>query len=266
MLRSLYQPVKLTKITLYKIPARPLFLGKNLISVPECHSTNTALQVLHDTSPQTEGTIFITAHQSAGRGQRGNSWEAEPGKNITFSVLLNPAFLAPADQFKLNMAVSLGVAHGLQSLINAQVLLKWPNDLWLHERKVGGLLIENQLRGHHLSSSIVGIGINVNQQRFQSHLATSLAVEAGHEFQLQEVLEAVAESLEGEYLRLRAGSPELKSRYLAKMYRMGESHRFIADGESFEGTIRDVDDAGRLCMDTVNGPRVFSFQQVKFIF
>jgi BirA family biotin operon repressor/biotin-[acetyl-CoA-carboxylase] ligase len=212
VLRSLYQPVKLTKITLYKIPARPLFLGKNLISVPECHSTNTALQALHDTSPQTEGTIFITAHQSAGRGQRGNSWEAEPGKNITFSVLLNPAFLPPADQFKLNMAVALGVAHGLQGLINAQVLVKWPNDLWVRERKVGGILIENQLRGHHLSSSIVGIGINVNQQRFQSPLATSLAVEAGHEFQLQEVLEAVAESLEGEYLRLRAGSAELKSR------------------------------------------------------
>ncbi|HQQ98344.1 MAG TPA: biotin--[acetyl-CoA-carboxylase] ligase, partial [Cyclobacteriaceae bacterium] len=233
--------------------------------VPECHSTNTALQALHDTSPQAEGTIFVADHQSAGRGQRGNSWEAEPGKNITFSVLLNPSFLAPADQFKLNMAVSLGVAHGLQNLVSAPVLLKWPNDIWLQERKVGGVLIENQIRGQQLSASIVGIGINVNQQQFQSPLATSLSVVAGNEFQLQEVLDAVVESLEGEYLRLRAGSAELKSRYMAKMYRMGESHRFIADGAPFEGTIRDIDEAGRICMDTMNGPRVFSFQQVKFI-
>ncbi len=265
MLRSFYQPVKLTKITLYKIPARPLFLGKNLISVPECHSTNTSLQGLNDSSPLAEGTIFIAAHQSAGRGQRGNSWESAAGKNITFSVLLNPTFLPPAEQFKLNMAVSLGVTEGIQTLISAPVLLKWPNDLWVNNRKLGGILIENQIRGQILSSSVIGIGINVNQLEFQSPVATSLAAQVGREFELQMVLEAVVESLEGEYLRLRAGNPELKSRYLAKVYRMGESQRFLADGESFEGIIRDVDDSGRLCVDTMAGPRVFSFQQVKFV-
>jgi BirA family biotin operon repressor/biotin-[acetyl-CoA-carboxylase] ligase len=251
---------------LYKIPARPLFLGKNLISVTECHSTNTSLQVLNDSSPQAEGTIFIAGHQLAGRGQRGNQWEAEPGKNITFSVLLNPTFLAPADQFNLNMAIALGVAQGLQGLVQAPVLLKWPNDLWLDDQKLGGILIENQIRGQQLSVSIVGIGVNVNQRQFQSSMATSLANRAGYEFDLQTVFDGIAESLEAEYLLLRAGRDGLKSRYMAKLYRLGETHRFQAGDETLDGIIRDVDHAGRLCLDTPAGPRVFSFQQVKFIF
>lgn len=266
MLWSVYQPVKLTKITLYKIPARPLFLGKNLISVPECHSTNSSLQELNESTPQAEGTIFITSHQTAGRGQMGNSWESVAGKNITFSLLLTPTFLAPAEQFKLNMAVSLGVATGIQTLVQTPVMVKWPNDLWVHDRKLGGILIENQIRGQRLSYSIVGIGININQREFQSPMATSLALQTGHEFVLQVVLEAVVETLEKEYLQLRAGSAELKSRYLSKIYKIGESQRFLAGGVTFDGIIRDVDDSGRLCMDTAAGSRVFSFQQVKFIF
>src|SRR5882757_1221638 len=132
-------------------------MGQKLIYVPECHSSNTLLYELNDSSPLPEGTVVITDNQTAGRGQRGNIWETDPGLNITFSLLLKPGFLAAKNQFRLNMAVSLAVAEGLKRYVSSEVKLKWPNDIFISNKKIGGILIENQLQGMSLSESIVGV-------------------------------------------------------------------------------------------------------------
>jgi len=251
---------------LYKIPARTHFIGQNLIYVPECHSTNTLLSELNDNSPSPDGTILITDHQIAGRGQRGNSWEAEKGKNLTFSVLLRPDFLPPADQFQLNMAISLAVAAALQFDLSPPIKLKWPNDIWILDRKLGGILIENQIQGQTLIASIVGIGLNINQENFSNPNAISLYQISRSFLDLQVVLDRLAFSLETEYHELKSARfTDLKKRYLASLYKFGEPHRFQARGETFVGSIIDVDGNGRLYIEKAGSTRAFAHQEVKFM-
>ena len=251
---------------MYKIPANTLFMGQKLIYVPECHSTNTLLNELNDSSPLPEGAVVITDNQTAGRGQRGNLWEAEKSKNLTFSMLLKPSFLAAKDQFHLNMAVSLAVISALKIYTSAFIKLKWPNDIFIDNKKIGGILIENQLKGMSLSDSIVGIGLNINQENFSFPGASSIYNFSQVFNDLNEVFQKLIGSLEAEYLDLRAGnSTHLKERYMNSLYKFNELNRFESQGRDFSGSIRDIDENGRLCVETLGGMRVFSFKEVKFL-
>ena len=152
---------------MYKIPANTLFVGKNLVFVPDCPSTNTLALQITQQSPAKEGTLVITDNQTAGKGQRGNVWEAEPRQNLTFSLILKPGFLAVSKQFYLNVVICLALKDYLMEKISRTVYIKWPNDILVHEKKISGVLIENQLQGAHISNSIVGIGLNMNQKTIQ---------------------------------------------------------------------------------------------------
>ncbi len=251
---------------MYKIPARTLFMGQKLIYVPECHSTNSLLSDLNDRQELPEGTVLITNHQTAGRGQRGNAWEAMPGLNLTFSILLRPDFLEPKDQFRLSMAVSISIAQSLGTFIHDEIKLKWPNDILVNGKKMGGVLIESQLQSGSHACSIVGLGINVNQSQFSFPGAASMNMATGLTYDLNELLQRLLEVLEGEYLMLRNGGIRaLKQRYLDYLFRFKEPHQFESDGENFIGTIHDVDEYGRLCMISDGKTRSFSFKEVKFL-
>ena len=251
---------------MYKIPAKTLFMGQKLIYVPECHSTNSLLNDLNDQQELPEGTVLITDHQSAGRGQRGNTWESMPGMNLTFSILLRPGFLEPKDQFRLNMMVSIAIVDCLGSIIPYGIKLKWPNDILVTGKKMGGILIESQLqRGSH-SCSVVGLGLNVNQRHFSYPDAASMNAITDVVYDLDELFQRLLESLEGEYLNLRTGGIKtLKQRYLNYLFRFKEPHHFQSNGENFEGTINDVDENGKLCMVSEGKTRSFSFKEVKFL-
>lgn len=240
--------------------------------MPTCHSTNDELakmiQELGEEIP--EGTVVATTHQTAGRGQRGNHWEAAPGENLTFSFLLKPRFLRATDQFRLSIAVALGVHAFLRGHLDEGLKVKWPNDLFFGDRKLGGLLIENTIQGHSLAESVVGIGINVNQLRFGVPTATSLRAATGqpYRYDLDALLVRLLECLEAEYLRLRRGDHEAqKARYLAALYRYQEWHPFRdAEGRLFNGQILGVDEAGRLALQTENGGvRYFGVKEVGFV-
>ena len=120
---------------MYKIPANTVFVGKNLVSVSECHSTNTEAFALIQTAKAHAGTVVITDHQTNGRGQRGSNWEAQPGMNLTFSIILQPKALAVQDQFYLNMVTALALHDFLNSLSLAGVKIKWPNDMLVDQKK-----------------------------------------------------------------------------------------------------------------------------------
>jgi BirA family biotin operon repressor/biotin-[acetyl-CoA-carboxylase] ligase len=251
---------------LHKIPANTLFIGQKLIYVPECHSTNTLLNELNEKSDLPEGAVLITDNQTAGRGQRGNSWEAEAGKNLTFSILLKPKFLEPRNQFQLNMMVSIALAEAIGSVTNLDIKVKWPNDLFTGDKKVGGILIENQLLGSSLSSSIIGIGVNVNQEQFNNPGAASLLNITNKMYSLEVIFLNILESIERAYLELRSARPgDLRERYLNSLYRYHRPHQFTSNGEKFTGTIRDVDENGQLCVETDEGIKVFAFKQIGFV-
>ena len=251
---------------MYKIPAKTLFIGQKLIYVPECHSTNSLLNELNDQSELPEGTVVITNHQAAGRGQRGNTWEAQRGMNLTFSILLRPKFLQAKDQFGLNMAVSLAIADSLQSCLPQGIKLKWPNDILVDDKKIGGILIESQLQSTSVSCCIVGLGLNVNQQRFSHPGASSIYNFSGAFHNLNDLFQRLIESVEGKYLELRTGKTTvLKQRYLDSLYKFNEPHQFESSGENFTGSISDVDEHGKLCIESQGMTRRFSFKEVKFL-
>src|ERR1035441_10550859 len=145
-----------------------LFIGKNLITLDSVASTNNfAKDMLSNTRP-VEGTAIMAKEQYAGRGQMGNAWETESGKNLTCSFILYPEFLEADKQFFLNMAVALAVKDFCEHVLHDEIKIKWPNDIYYHDKKLGGILIENSISGNKISSSVIGIGINVNQTAFDA--------------------------------------------------------------------------------------------------
>ena len=250
---------------MYKIPANTLFTGKNLVFVPDCPSTNTLALEISQQSPVKEGTVVITDEQTAGKGQRGNTWEAEPRQNLTFSVILKPTFLAVNKQFYLNIVICLALKDYLRQKTSGTLHIKWPNDILVHEKKISGILIENQLQGNLISNSVAGIGLNMNQKSFRSATATSLSLVIGQEFDLGEELSIVLGCIESRYLQLRQGEYGiLMDLYLGGMYRRHEKHTFAADGVTFEGVIEDVDSWGKLRIRTDDGVRSFGVKEIRY--
>jgi BirA family transcriptional regulator, biotin operon repressor / biotin---[acetyl-CoA-carboxylase] ligase len=251
---------------LYKIPANTLFMGRNLVYVPVCHSTNTLATDLCNKTPLLEGTLVITDHQQAGKGQRGNRWQAEPNLNFTFSLILKPTFLAISNQFILNQCISLGIADFINELLSQEVKIKWPNDILIQEKKVCGILIENTLNGEQIQQSVIGIGLNVNQKQFESRQATSLALISKRDYLLAAILDRLLEYLEVRYLQLKRGEFEaIQTDYLSRLFRINVAHQYQAGLTQFEGTITGVDGRGRLKIKT-DEERVFDVKEVTFIY
>lgn len=251
---------------MYKIPANTLFIGKNLVYVPECHSTNTLIADLVQKQENPEGTLVITNHQTAGRGQRGNTWHATIGLNFTFSLLLKPRFISIKDQFHLQRVVALALADYLRAYFHDRVKIKWPNDMMVNSKKICGVLIENQLSAGVINQSIVGIGLNVNQKEFDQPAATSMALQAQTDFDLPAELPKLLEQVEKRYLQLKQGKVnELKEDYLQHMYWRNEPHRFAAGGIEFEGKIIGTSETGLLQMETPEGVRTFDVKEVTYL-
>lgn len=251
---------------MHKILANTIFLGKDIHFMTECHSTNTIAAEMIKNGEAIEGTIVITERQSKGRGQRGNKWYSEPGKNLTFSLVLTPLFLDATEQFELNMAVSLGVHEAISAYVKS-TKIKWPNDfVHMDQGKLGGMLIENQVSNKGIEASIIGLGINVNQSDFPFPNASSLANVAGAPIDMEEFFKVLIKEIENHYLLLRKGQkPYIRSNYLDRLFQRGEWGMYD-DGQSFMGRIEGVTPEGKLMIQKQGGMvKCYAFKEVTFI-
>lgn len=246
-----------------------LFVGQKIITLKRVTSTNDFLKKeLSKSTPLLEGTAIMAEEQYAGRGQAGNQWFAEPGKNLTFSVLLNPTFLKPEEQFGLNMVVSNAVCKVLQAILPAKVSIKWPNDILVEGRKIGGILIENILQGSVFKHSIVGIGINVNQEMFPNEVknVTSIKQILQDTYSKQKLLYDICQSIGQQYAQLKANQMEsLKAFYLCNLFAVEELRLFEVDGVRVKGRIVDVTPWGRLVLDFEGYRADFGFKEIAFL-
>ena len=250
-----------------EIIPQTLFTGRQLVWLPACASTNSEAQALILQNRASEGCTVVTDFQTAGRGQRGNQWEAAPAENLMLSVVWQPAFLAPVQQFQLSQAVALGVLDWAHALLGPDPLLKlkWPNDLYYGDQKLGGILIENTLSGAKIQYSIVGIGLNVNQQRFAAPTATSLGRLTGRAYAREALAARLLECLERRYLQLRAGQVgQLRHAYTQALYRYQETHAFEVDGRAMSGQIVGVEEDGRLAVAVAGELRRFGLQEIRY--
>ena len=250
---------------MYNIPPNTLFVGRNIVYLPSCHSTNDIAASLSRDSNVTEGTTVVTHNQTAGRGQRGNSWEAEANKNLTFSVILKPSFLLASEHFQLNMAVSTACHQFLSQYFPEDVHIKWPNDLYFGHKKLGGILIESIIKNNRLEEAIVGIGININQEQYSESKAISMKLISKVEYSLEKLLPQLLTSLEQYYLKLKARDlPYIQNYYLKNLYFYQKKRTFKAN-RIFEGTIIGIDHIGRLQVEADGQVHSFSFKEIEFI-
>lgn len=231
-------------------------IGHQIIVVESCLSTNTQLLNLIESDDVNDGAILMTHSQTNGRGQAGK-WETNDGENLTFSFVLYPRFLKIADQFKLTQFVSLGIRNFLSAFLpKKSVKVKWPNDILVGDRKICGVLIENQVQGSGLNQSVIGIGLNVNQDSFNlfDRPATSMKMETGKTFELLDVLDELCKYLNQQYAILEQGRGDnLNQNYLNHLYQIDELKPYQVNGQLTRGKIKGVNEIGQLQFEEDSG-------------
>jgi BirA family biotin operon repressor/biotin-[acetyl-CoA-carboxylase] ligase len=255
------------------IISNSLFVGKVAWYKANLDSTNAYAKQLLAKSNPTEGTAIYAGYQTAGRGQFGSSWQSAPNENILLSVILYPRFLLVEQQFKLHQVVALAVYDLLSMyLLPADALqIKWPNDVYYQDQKMGGILIENELRGAYLHSAVIGLGLNINQTAFPEGLlrATSLRLQTGDAYDLVDLIGKFCGHLEQRYLQLRAQHYQrLETQYLQLLYgyQVWRPYKDARTGVSFRGKIIGLDAQGRLNIQSANGVHAYDFKELIFEF
>lgn len=251
---------------------------------------STNLDAMRGKESAGDKTVWATEYQSAGRGQRGNKWNSEKGKNLMFSILFKPKDFRATNQFHISMAVASGVVDYLMAK-GIEASVKWPNDIYSGDRKICGMLIENTLSGDRLAACIAGIGLNVNQRIFPQDLPnpTSLVLELERSGcttttvpDIRNELPLLLQAIFSRYENVAdpEGRRRLSEHYMSIMYRLGEKHLFeeteyFKDNDNantsgprrFEGIIRGIEeDTSRLVVEHTDGKTVsYFFKEIKFI-
>jgi BirA family biotin operon repressor/biotin-[acetyl-CoA-carboxylase] ligase len=212
-------------------------------------STNAfAHDLLAKTNP-IDGTVIITDHQTAGKGQGGNSWVAESGKNITCSIIYHTSFIEARQPYILNMAVSNALFNLLSNYFpDEKIRIKWPNDILYDGKKIAGILIANSVKGQFLKHSVIGIGLNVNQEAFEAlPNATSLAIASKKKYDLYRVLEQLCVCVERQFLQLKTQQYEMiRATYNERLFGRGRTMSWTKDGVGLSGIPVEVNANGQL--------------------
>ena len=217
-------------------------------------------------------SVVSAEFQTAGKGQQGNSWHSERGRNLLFSHAVFPEKLVAGEQFVLSQTVALALYKTLQSF-GIDAAIKWANDVYVGDKKIAGVLIETHLSGNFVSTAVVGIGLNVNQINFPNFLPnpTSMALCAQKEFDKEEVLQQYLQNFENYYAQFsdfrhcELFKTAIHNEYLSKLYRFGKLARFADANGEFNGTITHVEPTGKLIIRHSNGNRCsYYFKEVKF--
>ena len=239
--------------------------NRPFILLQETNSTNSYLKELNCTKQLKEGTVVQTLFQTAGRGQAGNYWESEQGKNLTFSLILYPAQIPVSNQFLLSQIVSLAIYDVLSEEASG-ISIKWPNDIYYKDSKICGILIEQEITGTEISSSIIGIGVNVNQMEFKSNAPNPISLQqiTGKSYELFPLLERIIARILQLYEHEEAF--HIISRYKKCLYHRDGFYSFRDKDGIFSATIIDVEDKGSLVLETSAGERrQYLFKEVSFI-
>lgn len=245
-----------------------MIIGAKKIFYENLSSTNSFAASLLKRENLQEGTVIRAGFQSSGRGQSGNSWESQAGKNLLFSIILYPVTVKAERQFILSQAISLGIKDFLSDYIN-NVSVKWPNDIYAGDDKIAGILIENSIIRDEIESTIAGIGININQERFYGDAPNPVSLRniTGREHDLDECLASVLERIDKMYrMVLQKKTRYIEDEYIISLYRLGQWAEYSDSNGIFDGRINSVTGSGRLLIEDRRG-RIYEygFKEVDFL-
>ena len=239
-----------------------------IIKIDSTNSTNSELKKLRSRQNLPSFSVLVAQKQTSGRGQAGTSWESEPNKNLTFSVVLYPVNLPANQGFIISRIFSLAVKETLDKYTN-HISIKWPNDIYYQDKKICGMLIDNEITGENISSSIIGIGININQEKFLSdaHNPISLNQITGKIYNLDKILDCVLHTAKEKYRLFLSGDfSQVRNDYNNALYRKSGYYTYEDKNGQFQACIKEVKDNGTLVLETTSGEiRNYLFKEVRFI-
>ncbi len=243
-------------------------IGNNIINLELIDSTNNyAIKKLRE-NLTSDGTIIVAKEQQTGRGQAQNTWESTPNKNLTLSLILYPEFLPVKYQFLISKIITLSICEMLDDFVDS-VSIKWPNDIYVKDRKIAGILIENAIMGSKLKHSIIGIGLNINQKEFKSNAPNPISLYqlTKKEFNLKQMLNLLIQYLNHWYNRLLNGElKEIDMAFFERLYRLNQLHSFRDNEGDFIGKILGVNQIGQLVIVKENGiKKTYHFKEVEFL-
>ncbi|MGB5369573.1 MAG: biotin--[acetyl-CoA-carboxylase] ligase [Flavobacteriaceae bacterium] len=240
-----------------------------IVKLDAIDSTNTYLKGLMQSETLEDFTVVTANHQQYGRGQMGSKWKSEPGLNLIMSVLKRFDSFQAQEQFFLVVWVSLAVLDALKSFEIPNLSIKWPNDIMSGNRKIGGILIENSLKGPKIQSAVIGVGLNVNQSEFVDlPNATSMKLCFGRDYEINEVLEAVLRNLQQGFITYEKEGPVTPwTLYEEHLFGKDRECKFLIDGDRMVyGKIRGVSAEGKLQIALENGVlRTFGLKEIKLL-
>lgn len=234
----------------------------DFIELPEAASTNSVAA----SGTFAPGSVVYTMRQSAGRGCGGNSWESEPGKNIAMTLVLGDMGVAVARQFAISMAVALGCYDYVSQYVS-NCKVKWPNDIYVGDRKIAGILIEHSLAGATLSRSLCGVGLNINQEIFYSDAPNPVSLRqlTGVEYRVQSELRKLVEAI-GKRLESVKDFNSLRSEFISHLYRGNGVYGWCDTSGEFQASVYGIDDFGRLQLMRVDGAvHAYGFKEIRYV-
>ena len=213
--------------------------------------------------------VVSADEQTAGKGMGSNGWESEVGKNLTFSLALDMGFLPAERQFLLSEAVALGIIEVLDTILPSEKLsIKWPNDIYFENRKLAGILINSTIKANMMDISIIGIGLNVNQMKFQDWPThpISLKMVTGKEYDLKPLSEQIGERILIKVQQLKSSLAAIEQNYLQRLFRYRTWADYEVEGKILRLFMTGIDSFGRLqLLDTENKPYCFDIKEIRFI-
>ena len=244
-------------------------IGHHIIQLGETDSTNKEAWRLIEGSYPAHGTVLVADYQHTGKGQAGNSWESERGKNLLMTVILRPESFPASRQFALNMAISAALSETITQCCQGHISqIKWPNDIYVGEKKIAGILIENSILGQHLVCCVAGMGMNINQLVFRSDAPNpvSMVQLTGQAIPITHCLQHVCEVLERWYNTLLShGFEDIRRVYYDKLLGFRKRMTFRDKSGLFDGMITGVDEFGNLCIECQGETRKYGFKEVEFM-
>jgi BirA family biotin operon repressor/biotin-[acetyl-CoA-carboxylase] ligase len=243
----------------------------NILHKERVISTNDYLAGMVDDAETIEGTVITAEEQTGGRGYGTNLWEAEKGRNLTFSLLLKPKHIEPAGQFVITQVVSLAIVSVLERhLAQNDIFIKWPNDIYVGNQKIAGILIQHAIKGKSIDHTIAGIGLNVNQQTFLSEAPNPVSMihfcrnETDKEVLLLELLKEINSFYQRTFSRQQFG--HLNKQYLQRLFRMRSWTVYREGDKTFEARITGLGEFGKLRVEERDGSiRTFAFKEIEMI-
>lgn len=246
-----------------------LVIGNRIVRLREIDSTNQYMQNLQKEGVHLiEGLVVIADHQTNGRGQRGNNWEVEKGKNITCSIYLTP-HLEIQNQFGLSKLIALSIVDFLSHLGLNNVSIKWPNDIYVNNKKIAGILIENSIRNKRVVEAIVGIGLNVNQVTYPDYLINPTSIKQeleSNDLEIKNIFQDLLAFIDKRYVKYRSIRNSNDDEYLKQLYALNQLRTYEIDGIQVQAKIKRVNATGQIILDIAGKEKAYDFQQIKYIF